>query len=165
MQLSKNFWLYEFTASEIAERHGIDNVPEPNHIEAMKELAIVVLERARESVKMPVIISSGFRSARLNLAIGGSPQSQHMKGEAADLTCRDNKQLFFAILNNVNFDQLIWEHGDDYAPSWVHVSYKKGKCRHQVLRAVRDENGQTRYEPFFDDGVVYDPEESEIINV
>ena len=90
--------------------------------------------------------------ALLNLTglIGGSSTSQHCKGEAIDIDCDifgglSNREVFEYIKEHLTFDQLIWEFGDDSDPDWVHVSYKKGKNRGEVLRAKRNKRN-TYYE-------------------
>ena len=83
-----------------------------------------------------MFISSGFRSSGVNAAAGGASTSQHLKGEAADVICSDNAKLFNYIKDNLNFDQLIWEYGNDNQPAWVHVSYSATRMRKMILRAV-----------------------------
>ena len=89
----------------------------------------------------PIKINSGYRSAQLNKKIGGSTTSQHCKGEALDLHI--GAKGFNFIKDKLNFDQLIWEFGNDENPQWVHVSYSS-KNRKQVLKATK-KNGKTIY--------------------
>ena len=152
MQLSKHLVLSEVTRSESAKRKGISNMPTPEHIENFKLIAEKVFEPIREHFKVPILISSGYRSKELNSAIGGSLTSQHCSGEALDLdmdgTSVTNKQIFDFIKNNLVFDQLIWEFGTKDNPDWVHVSYEStGKQRKQILRATRT-NGKTVYSAY-----------------
>lgn len=152
MQLSKNLALAEVTRSETAKRKGISNMPTPEHIENFKKLAENVFQPIREHFGVPIHLSSGYRSAALNKAVGGSSSSQHCTGEAIDIdmdgTSITNKQVFDFIRQNVNFDQMIWEFGTDANPDWVHVSYEStGKQRKQVLRAVK-QGGKTSYVPY-----------------
>lgn len=152
MQLSKHLVLSEVTRSESAKRKGISNMPTPEHIENFKLIAEKVFEPIREHFKVPILISSGYRSKELNAAIGGSLTSQHCSGEALDLdmdgTSVTNKQIFDFIKNNLVFDQLIWEFGTKDNPDWVHVSYEStGKQRKQILRATRT-NGKTVYSAY-----------------
>jgi zinc D-Ala-D-Ala carboxypeptidase len=152
MQLSKNLALAEVTRSETAKRKGISNMPTPEHIENFKKLAENVFQPIREHFGVPIHLSSGYRSAALNKAIGGSSSSQHCTGEAIDIdmdgTSITNKQVFDFIRENVNFDQMIWEFGTDTNPDWVHVSYEStGKQRKQVLKAVK-QAGKTIYKPY-----------------
>ncbi len=103
---------------------------------------------------MPIHLSSGYRSAALNKAIGGASSSQHCTGEAIDIDMDGsangvtNKMVFDYIKANLNFDQLIWEFGTKDAPDWVHVSFEStGKQRKQVLRAVKA-GGKTSYQVY-----------------
>ena len=104
-----------------------------------------VLDPARGELGMPITVSSGFRNTIINQLVGGAVNSQHTTGEAADLVCSDNAKLFNYIRNNLIFDQLIWEFGDDIRPTWVHVSYsRQGVNRKEVLRA-KHINGKIKY--------------------
>jgi len=97
----------------------------------------------------PVRVTSGLRVPELNRAIGGSSSSQHcaLNGAAADIDFGDNNAPVFKwICENVIFDQLIWEFGDESNPDWIHVSYNYGKNRGQILRVVK-RNGKTKYIP------------------
>lgn len=144
-KLSKNFTLWEFVVSETAERNGINNFPNEEQIANLGELCKKVLQPVRSFLNFPLQISSGFRSKLLNEKVGGSKTSQHCKGEAADLKCRNNAELFNAIKDLTEFDQLIWEFGTDLSPSWIHVSYSVNRNRKQVLKAKRV-NGKVIYE-------------------
>ena len=110
----------------------------------LKHLVEKVLDPAREEFGEPIKVTSGFRSQEVNRLVGGAKSSQHCKGQAADLTCSDNKKLF-RILAEMEFDQLIYEFGDENQPSWVHVSYVLGANRNQILRAKKSK-GKTSYE-------------------
>ena len=151
MQLSKNLSLAEVTRSETAKRRGISNMPTDAHIANFKLLAENVFQPIREHFGVPIHISSGYRSAALNKAIGGAASSQHCSGEAIDIdmdgTSVTNAQIFNYIKDNLEFDQLIWEFGTDTNPDWVHVSYEStGKQRKQMLKAVKS-GGATKYLP------------------
>lgn len=152
MKLSANFTLEEMTKSQVASRQGINNNPNATQIDALKELCINVLQPIRSYFDKPVIISSGFRSCELCIAIGSSIHSQHCKGEAADfeIVGVDNKDLFDYIKNNIEFDQMILEFYEGGNSGWVHVSYVSPKeNRKQTLRAYRDEETQkVRYQPY-----------------
>ena len=147
MKLSKNLTLKEVTKSDTANRLGIDNTPEDFDIKNLRAIAEEVFQPLRDHFGVPLFVSSGFRSKKLNKAIGGSKYSQHMVGEALDIDADvygrvTNRELFRFIKENLIFDQLIWEFGDDDTPNWVHVSYKeKGQNRKQVKRAYRDSKG------------------------
>lgn len=145
MLLSEHFTLDEFLVSQTALRLGIKNVPPPMAVQNMKKLCMNVLEPLRESLGYPIYISSGFRCQELNSLIGGSPNSQHTKGQAADISAISNSELFYqAIKLDLPFDQLIWEFGSEERPAWVHISHT-GNPRKEILRAWKDENGNTTY--------------------
>jgi hypothetical protein len=152
MQLSENLSLAEVIRSETAKRKGVSNMPTPEHIENFKKLAENIFQPIREHFGKPIHISSGYRSAALNKAIGGSKTSQHCSGEAVDIdmdgTSITNAQIFNYVKDNLVFDQMIWEFGTDKNPDWVHVSYKaNGTQRKQILKAVKV-NGKTSYVPY-----------------
>lgn len=154
MQISKHLSLAEVSRSETAKRKGINNTPSGEHLANFKKLAEKVFEPIREHFKVPIHISSGYRSRELNSAIGGSATSQHCSGEAIDIDMDGsssgvtNKQVFDFIKDKIEFDQLIWEFGTDNNPDWVHVSYEStGKQRKQILKAVKV-NGKTSYQEF-----------------
>ena len=152
MKLSANFELAELIKSQVAERKGIPNNPSPDHIDNLKSLCINVLQPIRSEFDKPVIISSGFRSAELCIAIGSKPTSQHAEGKAADLEIPgvDNMELAMWIKNNLNFDQLILEFYKDGEPNsgWIHVSWNGEGNRNQTLRAMRNDNDKVVYKPW-----------------
>ena len=148
MRLSKNFTMAEFTKSQTAERRGIDNTPEGEHLEAAKELFENVVQAVRDHFG-PTVINSGYRSPELNEAVGGSSRSQHCKGEAADIEVpgTPNAEVAEWIRDNLDFDQLILEFYTPGIPDsgWVHVSYKAdGSNRKECLTASRID-GKTEY--------------------
>ena len=151
MQLSQNFSLIELTKSQTAERKGIDNTPSTEHQENLKSLCTYVLQPIRDHYSRVVSVSSGYRSKALCEAIGSKSTSQHAKGEAADFEIFgiSNKELADWIHFNVNYDQLILEYWKESDPNsgWVHCSYTEGNNRRQYLKAYKDENNNTRYEP------------------
>ena len=159
MNLSKNLTLAEVTKSTTAKRLGIDNTPDEWTTENLRQVAINVFQPLRSAFGTPIYVSSGYRSAELNTAIGGSRRSQHVEGRALDLDADvyggcTNSQIFNWIKENLDFDQLIWEFGDDDNPDWVHVSYVyDGINRKRCLRACRDDNGKTYYEVIFGKGL------------
>ena len=146
MQLTKNFTLEELTRSSKAKALKIDNSPNPEQLANLKALAENILQPLREALGFPINITSGLRVPALNAAVKGSKTSQHTKGEAVDIKVSGkNKVIFDWIVNNLEYDQVIWEFGTDSEPSWVHVSYKKNEVnRNQKLKAVK-QNGKTRY--------------------
>ena len=146
MKLSQHFDLSEFTRSESAKREGLDNTPTAEHLENLRVLCEKVLEPIRLRFGS-INISSGYRGKMLNHFIGGSVNSDHCVGRAADLDMDDsgsgvtNKEIFEYIKDNLEFDQLI----NEFNYSWVHVGYRLGANRKQVLKAVK-EKGKTVYQ-------------------
>lgn len=151
--LSDHVTLAEFCHSDTAKRRGIDNtITDPKHLAAAKLLCEKVFEPIRLVFAVPIHISSGYRSSALNRAVKGSASSQHCKGEAMDIDADrygkiTNAQIFKFIKENITFDQMIWEFGNDSQPDWVHVSYKAKGNRGQILKALKI-NGQTVYRAF-----------------
>lgn len=154
MKLTTNFSLAELTASQVAARKGIPNNPTAGQIENLKKLCESILQPIRNHYDSPVIISSGFRTPELCILINSSINSQHAKGQAADLQVIgvDNKALATYIKENLDFDQLILEfYKESEGPhsGWVHVSYVGKENRKQSLTATRAENtGKTVYSPW-----------------
>jgi zinc D-Ala-D-Ala carboxypeptidase len=145
MKLSKNLTLGEVTKSATAIKFGISNKPSGDHLSNLIQIANKIFQPVRNHFNEPIIVSSGYRSEALNDLIGGASSSQHSKGEALDLDGSvENSRIFEFIKNNLEFDQLIWEFGDDENPDWVHVSYKADNNRGEVLRAVR-QSGRVIY--------------------
>jgi len=152
MKLSTHLTMAEMIRSETAKRKGISNTPKPEHLDNMKVLAKKIFEPIRNHFKTAIYISSGYRSEALNKAIKGSKSSQHSLGQAMDIDMDgsgtiSNRDVFYYIKENIEFDQLIWEFGDNYNPDWVHVSYAEGKNRKEVLVAYKM-LGMTRYKPY-----------------
>jgi hypothetical protein len=131
MKLSTHFSLAEFTTSQTAARRGIDNTPPPEVIAALHRTALG-LEMVRALIQAPIQITSGYRSPALNKAVGGSRNSQHTRGEAADIvapgfgTPADLVKIIVAR-PEIAFDQCILEFG-----SWCHISFTD-KPRRQAL--------------------------------
>jgi zinc D-Ala-D-Ala carboxypeptidase len=147
--ISKHISEKEATKSITALRLGIDNTPNGNVIGNMRLLAHWIFEPLRKWVGGAIKINSFYRSRALNEAIGGSTMSLHMRGQAIDIDDvyghKTNKEMFYYIKENLDFDLMIWEFGDDENPSWIHVSYVGAdRNRKKILRAVR-ENGKTKY--------------------
>ena len=156
MKLSKNLSLAEVTKSTTAKRLGINNTPDEWTTENLRQVAVNIFQPLRNAFGCPIYVSSGYRSPELNTAIGGSVRSQHVEGRALDLDADvyggcTNSQIFNWIKENLEFDQLIWEFGDDDNPDWVHVSYVyDGVNRKRCLKACRDDKGKTYYEVIFE---------------
>lgn len=130
----KYFTIKELTRSETATRMKIDNTPSAVVVKNLTTLVDKVLDPLRELYGKPIYITSGYRCPRLNRAVGGVVNSQHLTGQAADInqgSHEENRRIFTFIEEYCDFDQLLWENGG----AWVHVSYRAdGKNRHQVKR-------------------------------
>lgn len=129
----KHFTIAELSRSDKARSLGIDNTPPAGVTIALTALVDNVLDPLRSKYGRPITVNSGYRSLRLNSAVRGAATSQHLRGEAADITAgskAENRKLF-AILETMDFDQLI----DETDMSWIHVSYRAdGRNRHQKLK-------------------------------
>lgn len=140
-KLSPHFTLGEFLRSQTASRRGIPNIPNEDQIARMSALCVNVLEPTRAHFGRPVLISSGFRSLALNTAIGGSPTSQHPKGEAADweIPGIPNPEVAEWVHRHLNYDQLILECYIPGQPNsgWIHTGYSGAPHKNQELTAVR----------------------------
>ena len=139
-RISKNFTLDELLASKTAKQKGIINAPGVDEVCALCALVHNVLQPLRDAMQEPIKIGSGYRCAKLNKAVGGVGNSQHTKGEAADL-CIDGdtakgRRWFEWIRDHCQFDQLIWEH-NAAGSYWVHVSFRAdGQNRKQVINEL-----------------------------
>ena len=147
--ISKHVSYKEGVYSTTATRLGIDNTPSDDQLHFMELIAERVFEPLRKWVGGPIKINSFYRSPELNKAIGGSTKSQHCKGQAMDIDDTldkvTNAEMFNWIKENLDFDQMIWEFGDDDNPNWVHVSYvSEEKNRNRCLRAFKS-GGKTVY--------------------
>lgn len=161
MKVSDHISFKEATNSGYATRNGLDNTPNEQELANIRLWAEKVFEPLREQVSKergkdsPIHINSIFRSEEVNKAIGGSETSQHCAGRktglkeaAGDIETNypdfNNKALFLLIKEKGTFDQLIWEFGSDTEPAWIHVSYREGANRKQVLKAYK-EGKKTKY--------------------
>ena len=148
-RFSKHVSWKEGTHSNTALRRGLDNTPNEDQIKCMKEIAEDLFEPLREWVGGPIKINSFFRGEPVNTAIGGSTRSQHMKGQALDLDDtfghKTNAEMYHFIKDNLDFDQLIWEFGDDKNPNWIHVSYVTHRPNRKKLTIAKRIDGKTRY--------------------
>ena len=147
--ISEHISYKEGVYSRTATRLNIDNKPNDDQMQNMCLIAEEVFEPLRVWVGGPIKINSFFRSPELNKAIGGSTKSQHCHGQAIDLDDTfgraTNAEMYEFIRKYLDFDQMIWEFGDDDNPSWVHVSYvSEDKNRNRCLKAYK-ENGKTKY--------------------
>ena len=149
MSISQHISYKESVYSRTATRLGIDNEPNDEQMKNMLNIAQEVFEPLRMWVGGPIKINSFFRSPELNKAIGGSTKSQHCHGQAIDLDDTfgraTNAEMYEFIKKHLDFDQMIWEFGDEDNPDWVHVSYvSEDKNRNRCLQAYK-ENGKTKY--------------------
>ena len=147
--ISKHISNKESVYSRTAQRLNISNTPTEDHKQNMIELAENIFEPLRSYVGGPIKINSFYRSPKLNKAIGGSSKSQHCNGQAIDIDDTfgriSNAEMYEFIKQNLDFDQMIWEFGDDDNPDWVHVSYVSAEeNRKRCLKAYK-ENGKTKY--------------------
>lgn len=132
----KYFTIGEMVSSTTADRKGINNRCSKESLANIIRLINNVLDPLREAYGKPIRVTSGYRSEELNQVVGGSPTSDHRLGRAADIvgtpaTKEENEKLFGLIISlGLPFDQLIDE--KDY--SWVHVSYREGNNRKQILK-------------------------------
>lgn len=128
MQLTQHFTLEELTQSVTARNRSIDNTPNKSELANLRLLAESVLEPLRQAYGKPIVVSSGFRCAALNKAVGGSRTSQHLLGQAADIHAlsgspEDNKALFEVAASLVNTGKIkVGQLIDEYGYSWVHIS-------------------------------------------
>jgi len=148
-KISKHVSYKEATFSQTATRKDIDNIPSAEILKRMKAVAENIFEPLRAHVGGPIKINSFYRSINLNVAIGGAKSSQHTRGEAMDIDDTfghmSNKDMFEFIKDELDFDQLIWEFGDDNNPAWIHVSYVSGENnRRRILKASKQQ-GKTVY--------------------
>ena len=148
MNLTKNFTLAEMVKSDTALRHDMDNTPGEKEIESLKRLAEKVLQPVRDSYQKGVKVNSGYRAPAVNQKVGGSPTSDHCKGQAADIEIPGvaNADLAKWITENLDFTQVILEFYTPGVPDsgWVHVSYDPENLKKQVLTATK-RDGKTVY--------------------
>ena len=147
--ISKHISNKEGVYSITATRLGVDNTPNDEQLTNMELVADEVFEPLRNWVGGPIKINSFFRGLPLNTAIGGAKKSQHMEGRAMDIDDNyghaTNAEMYHWIKEHLDFDQMIWEFGDDDNPNWVHVSYVSPEDnRNRCLKAYKDK-GKTKY--------------------
>ena len=130
----KYFTLDELIHSDTADRLGIDNTPTSEAVSNIDDLVTNVLDNLRDGWGRPIIVTSGYRCKELNAAVGGTRNSQHLKGQAADIVS-DDFEAFRRFVRwwckDNEFDQCIFEHGGN--SEWIHISYNRGRNRRQVL--------------------------------
>lgn len=148
-RISEHISYNEGIKSNTATRLNIHNIPNEYVLTNMQAVAFNIFEPLRKFVGGPIKINSFFRCAELNEAIGGSKISQHCQGRAIDLDDtfghKTNAEMYNFIKENLNYDQLIWEFGDNNNPDWVHVSYvSETENRNRRLKAYK-KDGKTHY--------------------
>ena len=147
--ISEHISYKEAVTSATGLRLGLDNIPGPEQLKCMQSIAEYLFEPLREWVGGPIKITSMFRGKPVNTAIGGAKHSQHMKGQALDLDDtfghKTNAEMFHYIKDNLIFDQLIWEFGDDENPNWIHVSYVTHRENRKKLTLAKKINFKTKY--------------------
>lgn len=148
INLTENFTLREFIHSHTGTVKGISNMPNETEFNNIMRTA-KMLQKVRDSIGVPIRVSSGFRSHQLNTAVGGSRTSAHRFGLACDISADafgDSRDLANHIKSmNIDFDQLILEFPDT-SSTWVHLGFNDGKQRRQLLTAVK-RSGKTYYLP------------------
>ena len=140
-QLTPHFSVEEFARSATADRLGIASRVPAALLPNLRTLCVEVLEPLRAYAGKPIVISSGYRCPALNRAVGGASQSQHLRGEAADLhlpSTAEGRAWFRWLMDNTTFDQLIWEHNRQ-GTCWIHVSCKADprQNRNRVVSSMR----------------------------
>ena len=130
----KYFTIKELTRSATARCLGIDNTPPASAVKALHELVVHVLDPLREAWGGPIRVNSGYRCPELNVAVGGTPGSQHLRGEAADITVgsRSANRRLLALIKRLDLpvDQCI----DEKGCRWIHVSHRKGRNRRMYMK-------------------------------
>lgn len=140
-KLAEHFTLGEMVRSATARRLNIRNVPNETHVECLRALCQQVLEPLRRRFGV-IRITSGYRCPALNEAVGGVKNSQHMRGEAADIHCGsidEARKMVVFMRENLVFDQLLLERIMGNGCCWIHVSYvveTERRCNRQMVRFV-----------------------------
>ena len=134
MTLTKNFTLEEMTFSPTADNRNIPNIPDECQVSNLESLCKLILQPIRDRWRAPIIVTSGFRSETINRLVGGSPNSQHVYGEAADIISYDNRRLFNLITvmienGEIDVGQLI----DEKNYRWIHISLPTLRHHNRIL--------------------------------
>ncbi len=144
MKLSEHFTLEELIASDIAARHGIDNIPSsPLIISNLKSLA-EGLEDVRKLLGKPITINSGYRSLMVNSLLVSKPTSQHTKGLAADFVCPSfgtpEEIIKKIVSSDIKYDQVILEFD-----RWIHISFCEEGYKPRKQALIIDSKGTRNY--------------------
>lgn len=132
VKLSNNFNLKEFVRTNTY----LLNEPDIESIINLHRLVIYVLQPVRNHFNRPITITSGFRSKEVNEAVGGKSNSQHLTGNACDFVCKDMAKVYQYIVDNLDFDQLIFEKNKITGNRWLHISYSNIRNRNQAIFIV-----------------------------
>ncbi len=127
-----NFSILELCKSDTATKNSIENLPDIQAVDNMLNLIFYCLQPLRDKLNKPMIISSGFRSHKLNKLVGGASNSQHLSGQAADFKVQGMtiaQTIDFIKKSGIEYDQLINEYD-----RWVHISYSKGRNRKSCFK-------------------------------
>lgn len=150
--ISEHITYQEATRSKTAEHHSIDNTPNATQLNNMRIIANAVFEPLRKHFGIPIYITSFFRSWLLNRKIKGAKGSQHLKGEAMDMVSKNknisNARLFYYIATFLDYDQLIWEFGNNQQPKWIHVSYTTFRRNRKLITISYKVGKKTKYKHF-----------------
>lgn len=149
--ISKYISYAEATKSETAKKLGLSNTPNETQLANMRLVGQCIFDSVREFINGPLFIWSFFRSREVNNKTkGASKTSEHMQGKAIDMDAQiyggaTNKEIFNYIKDNLEFNQLIWEFGNDEEPDWVHISYSYPYNKKEVIKSIRVmENGKSK---------------------
>lgn len=134
MQITDNFTLKELIHSDVATKKKIDNTPSKIEKENLIRLTKEILQPIRNKYGKPITITSGFRCEKLNKAVGGVPTSQHIKGEAVDIVCSNNKELWNLIVSMVKSGEVtVGQLINEKKLSWIHISLPTKKHRNKIF--------------------------------
>ena len=137
MSISKHISIEEATFSQKAHDNKISNIPNQEQLEAMQLVAEKLFEPLRNWYSKPIHINSFYRSPEVNKLVKGAKNSNHLRGEAIDVTGgsrAENKKIFdWCCKNFTDFDEIIFEYGDSTGPDWIHISYKKIGNRKKII--------------------------------
>ena len=156
MKLSKNLTYKEAITSKTAENLGISNDMTKEHLINAVYLAIKVFQPIRDHFKKPIRVHSLYRGHEVNTAINGAKGSQHLKGEAIDIDVDmydydfNNYDVFKWVINNLDFDQIIYEFGDGVQNNWTHISYTRHRTNRKRITMAHKVSGKTHYTHFED---------------
>ena len=137
MNSPEYFRLEELLNSQTARDNKIQNSPSWEIVENLYNLAVNILDPLRREMGCAITVTSGFRNLKINTIVKGSKTSQHMRGQAADIVCKDNRKLFDTAKKmieegRITVGQLIWEYGTSKAPDWVHISLPTETLHNQI---------------------------------